>query len=133
MAIVQRMRDQLKESMRAKDTERTAFLRYWIAQLTRGDGTEVSDDDAVKKMRGIQKEAKAGPTTFSVREIELIGEWVPASLDPSQVAEALAPVADAIRSAPKDGIAMGVAMKHLAGQPVDSADVKAAVAAIRAG
>jgi uncharacterized protein YqeY len=133
MAIVQRMREQLKDSMRAKDTDRTAFLRYWIAQLTRGDGTEVPDDDAIKKMRGIVKEAKAGPTTFSVREIELIGEWVPASLDAQAIAALLDPIADSIRSAPKDGMAMGLAMKHLAGQPVDSADVKAAVAAIRGG
>ena len=46
-------------------------------------------------------------------------------------APALAPVADQIKAAPKEGMAMGIAMKSLAGQPVDSDDVKAAVAALR--
>ena len=40
-------------------------------------------------------------------------------------------LADAIKAAPKDGMAMGLAMKALAGQPVDSDDVKAAIAALR--
>ncbi len=82
-------------------------------------------------MRGILKEAKAGPTTFSEAEIALLKEWVPPTLGPEQIAEALLPVRDQIKSAPKDGMAMGIAMKALAGQPVDSDDVKAAVASLR--
>ena len=68
MTIVQRMRAQLREAMKARDAVRTNFLRYWIAQLTLGTGEEVADDQAVKKMRGILKEAKAGQTTFSPEE-----------------------------------------------------------------
>ena len=131
MTIVQRMRAALKESMKARDAFRTNFLRYWIAQLTLGTGEEMADADAIKKMRGVVKEAKSGQTTWSPEEIALIAEWVPASLGPDQVAEALAPIADQIKAAPKDGMAMGLAMKALAGQPVDSDDVKAAVASIR--
>jgi uncharacterized protein YqeY len=133
MTIVQQMRSQLKDSMKARDAVRTSVLRYWIAQLTLGTGEEVSDADAVKKMRGVLKEAKTGQTTFTPEEVAVIQEWVPASLSPDQIAEALAPARDAIKAAPKDGIAMGLAMKALAGQPVESDDVKAAVAAIRAG
>jgi uncharacterized protein YqeY len=133
MTIVQKMRDQLKDSMKARDAVRTNFLRYWIAQLTLGTGAEMSDADAVKKMRAVLKEAKTGQTTFSPEEVALIQEWVPQSLTPDQIAQALAPVADQIRAAPRDGMAMGVAMKTLAGQPVESDDVKAAVAAIRGG
>jgi hypothetical protein len=118
--------------MKARDTVRTGFLRYWIAQLTLGTGAEMSDADAVKKMRGILKEAKAGTTTFTAEELALIREWVPATLTPEQIAEKLAPVADSIKAAPKDGMAMGIAMKTLAGEAVDSDDVKAAVAALRA-
>ncbi len=131
MTIVQRMRDALKVSMKARDTLRTSVLRYWIAQLTLGTGAEMADAEAIKKMRGVLKEAKTGQTTWSPEEVALIGEWVPASLGPDQVAELLAPVADAIRAAPKDGMAIGLAMKALAGQPVDSDDVRAAVATIR--
>src|SRR6185312_9082477 len=114
MTIVQKMRDQLKGAMKARDAVRTNFLRYWIAQLTLGTGAELSDDEAVKKMRGVLKEARTGQTTFTPDEVALIQEWVPASLTPEQIAEALAPVADPIRAAPRDGMAMGLAMKALA-------------------
>jgi uncharacterized protein YqeY len=127
------MREQLRASMKARDTLRTSVLRYWIAQLTLGSGAEMADADAVKKMRGVLKEAKTGQTTFSPEEVALIAEWVPASLGPDQIAEALEPVREQIKAAPKDGMAMGVAMKALAGQAVESDDVKAAVAAIRSG
>ncbi len=129
--IVQRMRARLPEAMKARDTLRTGFLRYWIAQLTLGTGAEMSDADAVKKMRGVLKEAKSGTTTFSDDELALIREWVPPSLSPEQITERLGPVADQIRSAPKEGMAMGIAMKSLAGEAVDSDDVKAAIASIR--
>jgi hypothetical protein len=118
--------------MRARDATRTQFLRYWIAALTLGNGLEMGDNEAIQKMRGILKEAKGGTTAFSPEEIALLQEWVPANLSPEHIAEALAPVAEAIKSAPKEGMAMGVAMKSLAGQPVDSQDVKAVVAKIRA-
>ncbi len=133
MAMVQRMRDELKVSMKARDAVRTNFLRYWIAALTLGTGAELTDEEAVKKMRGVLKEAKTGQTTFTPEEVALIQDWIPPSLSPDQIAEHLAPVRDAIKAAPKDGMAMGLAMKFLAGQPVDSDDVKAAVAAIREG
>lgn len=131
MSIVQRMRAALKESMKARDAFRTNFLRYWIAQLTLGTGEEMADAEAIKKMRGVVKEAKSGQTTWTPEEVALIGEWVPASLGPDQIREALEAVAGPIKAAAKDGMAMGLAMKALAGQPVDSDDVKAAVAAIR--
>lgn len=131
MTIVQRMRAQLGEAMKARDTVRTQFLRYWIAQLTLGTGAEVADADAIKKMRGILKEAKSGATSFSPEELALIQDWVPPSLTRDQIAEALDPVSDQIRAAPKEGQAMGIAMKTLAGQPVDSDDVKAVLASLR--
>jgi uncharacterized protein len=130
-SIVRRMRSLLPEAMKARDTLRTNFLRYWIAQLTLGTGAEMSDADAIKKMRGVLKEARTGVTTFTPEEVALIREWVPATLTPEQIAERLAPQADPIRAAPKEGMAMGIAMKALAGEPVESDDVKAAIAAIR--
>ncbi|WP_422926340.1 GatB/YqeY domain-containing protein [Singulisphaera sp. PoT] len=131
MSIVQKMRAKLTESMKAKDAVRTQFLRYWIAGLTKGDGTELSETESIGKMRGVLKEAKSGSTTFTAEEIALLEEWVPATLTAEQVVAELASVADAIKAAPKDGMAMGVAMKALAGKPVDSQDVKTAVASIR--
>ena len=87
--------------MKSRDAVKTSFLRYWIAQLTLGTGAEVSDADAVKKMRGILKEAKAGPTTFSEAEIALLKEWVPPTLGPEQIAEAWFPFATRSRPLPR--------------------------------
>jgi uncharacterized protein len=131
MSIVQRMRTQLTESMKARDAFRTGFLRYWIAQLTLATGAEMSEADSIKKMRSVLKEAKSGVTTFSPEELALIREWVPPTLTPEQIVEALAPVAEQIKAAPKDGMAMGIAMKTLGGQQVESDDVKAAITALR--
>jgi uncharacterized protein YqeY len=131
MSIVQRMREQLPAAMRARDSVKLTFLRYWIAGLTLGSGEEMSDEAAIKKMRGVLKEAQTGLSTFTPEEIALLREWLPALLDRDGIRAALAPVADAIRSAPKDGIAMGAAMKALAGQAVDSDDVKAVVSELR--
>ncbi|MGE3820755.1 MAG: GatB/YqeY domain-containing protein [Isosphaeraceae bacterium] len=131
MTIVQRMREQLKGAMKARDTLRLNVLRYWIAQLTTGTGEEVSDAEAVKKMRSVLKEARSGQTTFSPEEVALIQEWVPPSMTPDQIAERLAPVQDAIKAAGKEGQAMGVAMKALAGEAVEADEVKAVVAMIR--
>jgi len=131
MSIVTRMRAHLPEAMKARDTVRLNFLRYWIAQLTLGTGAEMPEADAIKKMRGVLKEAKSGPTTFSPEELALIREWVPATLSAEQISEALAPVAEQIKAAPKEGMAMGIAMKALAGHQVESDDVKAAIVALR--
>jgi uncharacterized protein YqeY len=131
MSIVERMRAQLADAMRARDTVRLGFLRYWIAQLTLGTGAEMSESDAIKKMRGVLKEAKSGMTTFTPEELALLRDWVPATLTADQIKEALTPVAEQIKAAPKEGMAMGIAMKSLAGQPVDSDDVKAAIGALR--
>jgi len=124
MSIVQRMRAALKDSMKARDAARTSVLRYWIAQLTLASGEEMPDLDAVKK-------TKSGQTTWSPEEVALIQEWVPASLGRDQIDQALGPVVDQIKAAPKEGMAIGLAMKALGGQPVDSDDVRAAVASIR--
>ena len=95
------MRAQLPEAMKAHDTVRLGFLRYWIAQLTLGTGAEMSEADAIKKMRGVLKEAKSGLTTFTPEELALISEWVPPTLSAEQIREALAPVADQIKAHPR--------------------------------
>ncbi len=127
MSIVERMRTQLTAAMKARDALKTNFLRYWIAQLTLGSGAEMPENDAIKKMRSVLKEAKSGVTTWTPEELALLRDWVPPTLSVEQINEALAPVAPQIKAAPKDGMAMGIAMKSLAGQAVESEDVEAAV------
>ncbi len=131
MTIVERMRTELTAAMKARDAVKTKFLRYWIAQLTLGSGAEMPENDAIKKMRSVQKEAKSGVTTWTPEELALIRDWVPPVLTIEQIKEALEAAAEQIKAAPKDGMAMGIAMKALAGQAVESEDVKSAVEAIR--
>ena len=71
------------------------------------------ESDAIKKMRSVQKEAKSGVTTWTPEELALIRDWVPPVLSVDQIKEALAPLAEQIKAAPKDGMAMGIAMKSL--------------------
>lgn len=103
MSIVQRMRTELTAAMKARDAVKTNFLRYWIAQLTLGSGEEMAENDAIKKMRSVQKEAKSGVTTWSPEELAMIRDWVPPTLSIEQIKEVLAPVAEQIKAAPKDG------------------------------
>lgn len=131
MSVVQRMRAKLGESMKARDAVQTQFLRYWIAQLTLGNGSELPDAEAFKKMRSVLKEARSGQTTFTADELALIQQWVPPALSREQIAEALAPIAPQIKAAPKEGMAMGLAMKTLGGQVVESEDVKAVIDELR--
>ncbi len=131
MSIVERMRSQLTDAMKTRDAVKTKFLRYWIAQLTLGSGAEMPEADAIKKMRSVQKEAKSGMTTWTPEELALLRDWLPQTLTIDQIKEALAPLAEQIKAAPKDGMAMGIAMKALSGQAVESEDVKGAIAAIR--
>ena len=131
MSIIERMRSQLTDAMKTRDAVKTKFLRYWIAQLTLASGAEMPEADAIKKMRSVQKEAKSGVTTWTPEELALLRDWVPQTLTVDQIKEALAPLAEQIKAAPKDGMAMGIAMKALSGQAVESEDVKGAVAAIR--
>ena len=129
MSIVQQMRSQLAETMKARDAvPHSAFSVTGSPQLTLGTGAEMSEADAIKKMRGVLKEAKSGVTTFTPEELALLQRMGSGPLTAEQINEALAPVADQIKAAPKEGMAMGIAMKTLAGQQVDSDDVKAAVA-----
>jgi len=67
------------------------------------------------------------------REIEALSALLPRSLSVEQIADALSPVADAIRAAKSDGQAMGVAMKHLkaTGAIAGAPDVQQAVKRVR--
>jgi uncharacterized protein YqeY len=67
-------------------------------------------------------------------EIAVLNDFLPRSLGVPEIVAALAPAADAIKSAGNDGQATGVAMKHLKtlGAVVNGKDVSAAVRQLRA-
>ena len=67
------------------------------------------------------------------REIEVLSALLPQTLSPEAIAQALAPVVDALRAAKTEGQAMGMAMKHLkaTGAVVEAAAVQQAVKSVR--
>ena len=69
--------------------------------MTLGTGAEMSEADAIKKMRSVLKEAKSGVTTFTPEELALIREWVPPTLSTEQIKEALAPAGRADQGRPQ--------------------------------
>jgi uncharacterized protein len=67
------------------------------------------------------------------REIGVLAALLPQAMSVEQIAQALLPLAEAIRAAKAEGQAMGVAMKHLkaSGAAVEAADVQRAVQRLR--
>lgn len=137
--IVDTIKANLREAMRANDAHAKNLYRFLLGQFDREPTQPVPDERAIKIMRGFLTEATENPqgTSFTPEEVALLKQLVPASLDPAQTRQFLETqgLVDAIRAAPKEGQAMGVAMKAFsaAGQTVDSATVKTVVAEIRAG
>ncbi|MEQ9320379.1 MAG: GatB/YqeY domain-containing protein, partial [Polyangiaceae bacterium] len=68
------------------------------------------------------------------QENEVLESLLPKQLSEDEIVQALAPVADAIKAAPSDGPATGIAMKHLkkSGAAVDGKTVSSAVKKLRA-
>jgi uncharacterized protein YqeY len=66
-------------------------------------------------------------------EIEVLNAFLPKALGVPEIVAALAPVAEAVKTAGNDGQATGVAMKHLKSQGavVNGKDVSAAVRQLR--
>ncbi|MGF1511885.1 MAG: GatB/YqeY domain-containing protein [Myxococcota bacterium] len=142
--------DQLKQkasaAMKARDTVAKDVLRVALGEIQTAEaraGQSLSEDDAQKIVRKLVKsneETLAAVTDATVqaklrREIEVLSGLLPQALSVDEIVRALQPLTDQIRGAKADGPAMGMAMKHLKGRGavVESEDVKAAVAQIRAG
>lgn len=135
-----------KEAMKARDEVAKTIYRVVLGELqtaearSGGELDEAAGHKIVKKLIAsneatLEKTEDAEARARLERENALLLELVPRSLSVEAIVEALAPVTEAIRSAKGDGPAMGIAMKQLksAGAPVESPDVKAAVAKIREG
>ncbi|HEV3163884.1 MAG TPA: hypothetical protein VGZ22_07605 [Isosphaeraceae bacterium] len=137
--IVDTIKTRLRDAMRAHDPHAKNLYRFLLGQFDREPEQPVGDDRALKIMRGFLNEALENPkgTSFPAEEIAILKQLVPASLDQAQTQEYLVSqnLVESIRSAPKEGQAMGIAMKAFAaaGLTVDSATVKAVVTELRAG
>ncbi len=142
--VAQTLKARAAEAMKAKDAAATSILRLALGEIQTAEARAnkpVSNDEAVAIVRKIVKSnvetlAHALPDARAAleRENAILLSVLPATLTPAQIAELLAPVADAVRAAKSDGQATGVAMKHLkaGGARVEGTDVTAAVKLLRA-
>lgn len=144
--LVEQMKAQLKEAMKAKDLVAKDVLRTALGEVQTAESraTEALSDAEVQKI--LKKLVKSNTETLGVtkdpatkdkltRENEILAGLLPKSLSVDEIVAALAAVTDAIKAAKADGPAMGVAMKTLkqSGAAVEAPDVNAAVRKIRAG
>ena len=142
MPIVQQIRDQLPEAVRAGDTRQRDILRLLIAAFDNvriAAHHELSDDEAIttlqreaKQRRDSIEQYRAGGRDDLVRheqdELDFIVALLPAELSPEELtAMVSAVIAEVGAAGPKDmGKVMGSLVKRVAGR-ADGAQVSALV------
>lgn len=144
MALLQTIKKQVIDAMKAKDTLTRDLLRVLQGDIemhhTR-TGEHMTEDQAQKVVRKLIKsnqETIAGTTDQAAveklhKEIAILEALLPRTLTVDEIVAALAPVQEDIKAAGNDGQATGVAMKHLKpqGLAIEGQDVSAAVKQIR--
>lgn len=144
MALLQTIKQQVIEAMKAKDTIAKDVLRVAQGDIELAQtrtGKDLSDDEAQKIVRKLiksnQETLEASPDDATVeklnKEIAILEALLPRTLGVDEIVAALASVESDIKAAGNDGQATGVAMKHLKpqGLVVEGKDVSAAVKQIR--
>lgn len=145
MSLTEQIKTRMIAAMKAKNTLERDVMKVALGDLQmdatrKGEPlTEAEELKVLKSMvKGMNETIEAAPDSDNaqkvVQEKAILEALLPQTLSAEQIAEALAPVADAIAGAPNDGAATGVAMKHLkaSGAAVDGKDVAQAVRAMRA-
>jgi uncharacterized protein YqeY len=143
--LLDEIKRQMMAAMKAHDTVRKEILRVALGELSmaaeRAGGTLA--DEPVQGI--LRKLVKSNQDTLALtadpaqqetlrKEIAVLEELLPKTLDADGIVALLEPVRDAVRAAANDGQATGVAMKHLktTGAVVQGKDVGDAVRRIRA-
>ncbi len=142
--LTDQIRARVKEAMKARNVVEKEILKVALGEIETEQtrrGADMSDADVEKVLRKLVKsnrethDATSDPDKQAVlrEEIAILESLLPKTLGEDEIVAALAGVADAIRSAPGDGPATGVAMKHLKqiGATVDGKTVSAAVRKLR--
>ncbi|HEU4410608.1 MAG TPA: GatB/YqeY domain-containing protein [Polyangiaceae bacterium] len=143
--IAEEISKRIKRAMKEGDAVAREVLRVALGEIQTAEARagSLSDADAAAIVRKLIKSndetmaatSDEGARATLRRENEVLRELLPATLGVAQIVEALSGVADAVRAAPNDGAATGVAMKALkaAKAEVTGKDVAEAVRALRSG
>lgn len=143
MTLEQRINEDIKQAMLAKEAQRLTALRAVKAAIllekTSGSAHEVTDGDVVKIMQKLVKQRKESAQVYTeagraelaaneLAEADVITEYLPKQLSPEElVAKLKEIIAEVGAASPADmGKVMGVATKRLAGL-ADGKEISATV------
>ncbi|HEX3777706.1 MAG TPA: GatB/YqeY domain-containing protein [Polyangiaceae bacterium] len=142
--LIDQIKARMFQAIKSGATIEKEILRVAVGEITTEaarPGRQGSDDEAQAILRKLVKsndETLASTSDEASRatlleENRILSEFLPKSLSPSQIVEALAPVTAQIKAAGNDGQATGIAMKTLkaAAANVNGKDVAIAVAELR--
>ncbi len=146
--MIDTLKKRIRQAMLDRNELEKDVLRVALGDLQTEEARagELSDADAerilrkmVKSNRETQaalagKPDKAGKVAVLEKELAILESLLPKTLSAEETEAALAPVREILCGAEKDGMATGLAMKHLktAGAVVDGKLVAQVVAAMRA-
>lgn len=147
--MIETLKKRIRQAMLDRNELEKEVLRVALGDLQTEEARsgELSEADAeriIRKMAKSNRETqavlegqpgKAGEAEVLEKELAILESLLPKSLTVEEVAAALAPVRELLCGAEKDGMATGLAMKHLkaAGAVVDGKVVAQVVAAMRGG
>ncbi len=144
MALVDQIKARMFAAMKAGNTVEKEILRVAMGEITTDaarPGKKGDDEESqaiLKKLVKSNEESLAASQDETQKatlraEIEVLNGFLPKALGLPEIVAALAPVAEAVKTAGNDGQATGVAMKHLKtlGAVVNGKDVSAAVRQLR--
>jgi uncharacterized protein YqeY len=144
MALVDQIKARMFQAMKAGNTVEKEILRVAMGELTTDAARDGRKGDDAEAQAILKKLVKSNEESFEASqdeaqnaqlraEIEILATFLPKSLGVDEIVAALAPVAEAVKTAGNDGQATGVAMKHLKslGAVVNGKDVSAAVRQLR--
>lgn len=144
MTLAEQIKQRMFQAMKAGNSVEKEILRVAMGEITTDaarPGKKGDDDETqaiLKKLVKSNEESLAASQDEAQKaqlraEIEVLNAFLPKSLGVAEILALLANVADAVKAAPGEGQATGVAMKHLksVGAVVSGKDVSAAVRQLR--
>jgi len=147
--MIDALRQRIATASKAGNTLERDVLKVALGDLQLAASRKTDPLTDAEAQQIIKKMVKSGEETLAAlrqrgdeaniakaqAEQDILQALLPQTLSVDDILARLDPVADAVKNAPNDGAATGVAMKHLksTGQPVDGKDVAQAVKRLRQG
>jgi uncharacterized protein YqeY len=144
MALLDQIKARMFAAMKSGNVTEREILKVAMGEITTDAARVGRKGDDEEAMGLLKKLVKSNEESIEASqdeaqkaqlraEIEVLNTFLPKSLGVPEIVAALAPVAEAVKTAGNDGQATGVAMKHLKslGAVVNGKDVSAAVRQLR--